>query len=92
MDVQNQQEALELFHAIRGHWQVETANYIRDCILAEDKLRCIDSRVNRTIALCRTLAIKLLDKTDIKNKAEQMDYFADNFRLCLKFLKSINFL
>jgi len=92
MDVQKEQDALELFHAVRKHWQVETANYIRDCILAEDKLRCIDSRTNRTIALCRTLAIKLLDKSDIKNKAEQMDYFADDFRLCLNFLKSINFL
>lgn len=29
----------QLSKAIRNHWQVETANYIRDCTLKEDKLR-----------------------------------------------------
>lgn len=92
MELHNEQDALELFQAVRRHWQVETANYIRDCILAEDKLRCIDSRANRTMALCRTLAIKVLNKSSVKNRAEQMDCFADDFQLCINFLKSINFL
>lgn len=29
----------QLSKTIRNHWQVETANYIRDCTLKEDKLR-----------------------------------------------------
>jgi predicted transposase YbfD/YdcC len=29
----------QLSEAIRKHWQVETANHIRDCTLKEDKLR-----------------------------------------------------
>ena len=30
---------LELCHAIRGHWSVEVNNHIRDVTLAEDDLR-----------------------------------------------------
>ncbi len=29
----------QLSKAIRDHWQVETANHIRDCTLKEDKMR-----------------------------------------------------
>lgn len=90
--VENQKDAMELFQAVRQHWQVETANNVRDCILKEDQLRCIDTDTNQTMALCRTLAIKMLNKSDIKNRCELMDNFADNFDECLKFLKQINFL
>lgn len=90
--VQEQQQAEELFDAIRQHWQVETANYIRDAILKEDRLRCIHRKTNQTMALCRTLVIKLLEKSTIKNKCEQMDRFADNFDQCLQFLKTVKFL
>lgn len=92
MNVQNEQDAMELFQAVRQHWQVESANYDRDCILKEDKLRCIDQTTNQTIAFCRTLVIKLLHKSDIKNRCELMDLFADDFKACLAFLKSIKFL
>lgn len=92
MDVQNEQGAMELFQAVRQHWQVESANYDRDCILKEDKLRCIDQKANQTMALCRTLVIKLLNKSEIKNRCELMDSFADDFKACLAFLRSINFL
>ena len=92
MDVQNGQGAMELFQAVRQHWQVESANYDRDCILKEDMLRCIDQKANQTMALCRTLAIKLLHRSEIKNRCELMDMFADDFKACLAFLKSINFL
>lgn len=90
--VQNQQDAEELFNAVRQHWQVETANNDRDCVLKEDALRCINSKTNHTMALCRTLVIKLLNQSNIKNRCELMDNFADNFDNCITFLKDINFL
>lgn len=91
-NVQNRADAMELFQAVRQHWQVETANSIRDCILKEDKLRCIFTNTNRTMALCRTLTIKLLNQHKIKNRCELMEYFADNFHRCILFLKQLNFL
>lgn len=90
--VENQQDAMDLFNAVRNHWQVEIANYQRDCILKEDKLRCINTKTNRIIALCRTLTIKVLNQAEIKNRCEQMEYFADNFDQCILFLKRIKFL
>jgi len=91
-NVQNQQDAEGLFQAVRQHWQVETANNARDCILKEDTLRCTFTNTNRTIALCRTLTIKLLNQSNIKNRCELMDNFADDFDSCIDFLKAINFL
>lgn len=90
--LQNQQNAEELFLAVRKHWQVEAANNDRDCILKEDKLRCIFMNSNRTMALCRTLAIKILNLSEIKNRCELMEHFADEFDECITFLKTINFL
>lgn len=91
-NVQNSANAMQLYQAVRRHWQVETANNIRDCILKEDKLRCIFTDTNRTMALCRTLAIKILNQSEIKNRCELMEYFADHFDECIAFLKQINFL
>lgn len=90
--VQNQQNAEQLFQAVRKHWQVETTNNDRDCILKEDKLRCIFKNSNRTMALCRTLAIKILNQSEIKNRCQLMEHFADEFDECISFLKTINFL
>ncbi len=91
-NVQHQDDAMDLFQAVRKHWQVEVANNARDCILKEDKLRCIYTDTNRTIALCRTLTIKLLKQSKTKNRCELMEYFADHFDQCILFLKRINFL
>ena len=90
--MQNRVDSMELYKAVRGHWQVETANNARDCILKEDKLRCISTNTNRTMALCRTLAIKILNQSNIKNRCELMDYYADHFDECITFLKRIKFL
>jgi len=90
--VQNELDAMDLFQAIRGHWQVETVNNARDCILKEDKLRCIYTDANRSMALCRTLVIKVLKQSQIKNRCQQMERFADHFNECIDFLKRLNFL
>lgn len=91
-NVQDQQDARDLFDAVRAHWQVECVNHSRDSILKEDKLRCIETDANRTMALCRTLAIKILNQAPSPNRCETMESFADHFDQCINFLKQINFL
>jgi len=92
MKVKDSQRADELFDAIRSHWQVEVNNHRRDCTLKEDKARCTATSTVRTMAVCRTLTIKLFQKSDVKNKCELMDIFADNFKSGMKWLKKIKFL
>lgn len=92
MKTKNMQTAYELFDAVRSHWQIEVSNNRRDCTLKEDKMRCTDTRTARTIASCRTLTVKILQKSEVKNKCELMDNFADDFDQCIQWLKKINFL
>lgn len=84
--------AEELFDAVRKHWQIEVNNNIRDCILKEDKLCTSNSFTTKTIACCRTLTMRLLDAMKVRNKAAQLDLFADKFHCCLDELKAIKFL
>ncbi len=41
---------LELFTAARGHWNVESDNYVRDVTLGEDDIKCKESSRIRMIA------------------------------------------
>ena len=84
--------AKELFDAVRNHWQIEVNNNIRDCILKEDKLCSSNSFATKTIACCRTLTVRLLDAMKVKNRAAQLDLFADKFHCCLDELRAIKFL
>ena len=88
----NIETAEELFNAVRNHWQVEANNNIRDCILKEDKLCTSNSFVTRTIACLRSLTMRLLDLIKPKNRAAQLDLFADKFHCCLDHLRAIKFL
>ena len=88
----NMQTAEELFAAIRNHWQVEVNNHLRDCTLKEDATRCTDVGTARIMASSRTLVIKILQKSEAKNKRALLDNFADNFDQCIQWLKKINFL
>lgn len=94
--IKTNQQAAEIFDAIRGHWQVESSNNERDCILSEDKMRCTCSAASRTAAACRTLAIKLLNElrllTGQQNRAAIMDEFKDNFKDSIDHLRDLNFL
>jgi len=92
LKVNNRQAADELFDAIRNHWQVEVNNYRRDCTLKEDKMRCTSTSTVQTMAVCRTLTIKLFQNSEVINKCELMDMFADNFKSGIKWLKKIKFL
>jgi hypothetical protein len=82
----------EVCQAIRGHWQVEVTNNLRDTTLAEDDLCVKDTTVNRVMAGVRTLVPALLRKTGCANKKAQMEDFGDNFRMLINWLKSIQFL
>ena|GEM_PF-4256829 len=58
----------EICRAVRGHWQVEVTNNLRDTTLAEDRLCVKEPSVNRVMAGFRTLALALLRLTDCVNK------------------------
>ena len=64
---QDDGSAQELFSAIRGHWNVETNNYIRDVTFKEDNLKTNCSTIARNMATCRTALLNLLYKLNPKN-------------------------
>lgn len=82
----------DYFSAIRQHWSVEVNNHVRDVTLKEDKLRTKKNEISKLLASCRTLVIKLLQKTKAKNMVEQLELFQDDFTALLLWLKKINFL
>lgn len=82
----------DYFTAIRQHWSVEVNNHIRDVTLKEDKLKTKKKEVGKFIAGCRTLVVKLLQKTNAKNMVAQLELFQDDFLSLLFWLRGINFL
>ena len=66
-------QAKILFKAIRGHWAVETNNYIRDVILKEDKLKSILKAVALTTAIIRTVITNMLKIIEPKNMVAQFE-------------------
>jgi len=82
----------ELFDAVRGHWQVEVNNNIRDTVLKEDKFRSSSSFAARTAACCRTMVTRILGMCKPRNRRWQLDYFSDDFSACLSWLNTISFL
>ena len=82
----------ELFRAVRGHWNVETNNYIRDVTLKEDGLRTKESTISKVMASCRTLTLNLLNKLKLKNRKAKLEEFADNFETLLIWLSEVKIL
>src|SRR6476620_5727928 len=82
----------ELFKAIRGHWNIETNNHIRDVTLKEDQLKTKEPIIARTIACCRTVVLNVLNKLKLKNIKAKLETFADNFDLLMQWLTLMNFL
>ena len=58
---------LELFQAGRGHWNVESDNWIRDATLGEDEIKCKESGRIRMIASAINNALNIFRKFDIGN-------------------------
>ena len=84
--VQSQQQADELFDAIRGHWRVEAMHYQRDVTLQEDSLRSSNNTLSRIMSGLRSLAYNLLKRTMAKNMAAKIDQFADDFNSLIEFM------
>jgi predicted transposase YbfD/YdcC len=80
-------EAKELFEAVRGHWNVEVNNHIRDVTLKEDKLKSKLDNFHENISLVRTLVIKLLSRSLVSNFAALLDTFADSFEALVVFFE-----
>ena len=77
----------DLFIAIRGHWGVESANYIRDVTFNEDLVKTKDPCQGQVMASLRTLAASLFRQADLKNFQAAIDTFSDRPDLFLDFLK-----
>ncbi len=77
----------QLAHAIRGHWQVETNNHIRDVTFREDQQRTIKTGVTKMLATCRTFVINLLHQLNPKNMVAQLELFSDDFDTLFKWCK-----
>jgi len=82
----------DLFRAVRGHWNVETNNYIRDVTLKEDGLRTKEPAISKVMASCRTLTLNLLNKLKLKNRKAKLEEFADNFETLLIWLSEVKIL
>ncbi len=81
----------ELFDAIRGHWQVESDNWIRDVTFKEDSVRTKSENQAQVMASLRTLAMKLLRQAKIPNMMAALDNFCDSNKLLGEFLKKVGF-
>lgn len=57
----------------------------RDVTLAEDALRTAKASVSRLLCSLRTLVMNLLEGMNVKNKAAQLDTFADKFPILIQF-------
>lgn len=81
-----------LFRAVRGHWNVETNNYVRDVCFKEDDLKTKEPVIAKVMACCRTIALSFLHKLKPKNIKAKLEEFADNFELLLQWVATIKFL
>ena len=82
----------ELFDAIRGHWRVESDNWVRDVTFQEDSVRTKSGNQAQVMASLRTLAMQLFRKAKIPNMMAALDDFCDNNKLFEEFLERVGFL
>ena len=68
----------ELARAIRGHWGVESNNWIRDVTFKEDGVKTKEGNQAQVMGLLRGLAIELIRKTMPKNFQAAIDKFVDS--------------
>jgi predicted transposase YbfD/YdcC len=86
------QDDIQLFQAIRNHWVIEANNYIRDVTLREDDLKTKIPEVSKNMSLCRTCVLNLITLLKPKNIKAKLEEFEDNFEALLDWLKKIKFL
>lgn len=67
----------ELFDVIRGHWRIESINWIRDVTFNEDHVRTQDPNTGQILSLLRTIALQLLQHLHPPNMKAKLEEFAD---------------
>ena len=72
-----QTKALDLAQAIRGHWGVESDNWIRDVIFEEDDIKIKDGKRAQVMASLRTLAMSVFRKANVRNFQAAIETWTD---------------
>ena len=82
----------ELFEAIRGHWRVESDNWVRDVTFQSDSVLTKSGNQAQVMAGLRTLAMRLFRQAKIPNMRAALDNFGDSSKQFEQFLTSVGFL
>ncbi|QTA88815.1 ISAs1 family transposase [Desulfonema magnum] len=82
----------EFLTAIRGHWGVESDNWIRDVTFQEDKVRAKDKNQAQVMGILRTLAMKIFRAVGISNFQAAIEKFTDCTDKFENMLRRINFI
>ncbi|MGB1243017.1 MAG: hypothetical protein ACPG49_10880 [Chitinophagales bacterium] len=78
--------------AVRGHWQVENDNQVRDVTFKEDYLKTKDKELAKILASLWSAAIGIVKMTNTKNYKAQIEFFQDTPEQMIEFLRDIHFL
>ena len=73
----NETQQKDLMTAVRGHWGVESENWIRDVTFGEDGVKTKDGHQAQVMAGLRTLSLRLFRKAKLGNFQAALDRFAD---------------
>lgn len=82
----------DMVKAIRGHWGVESNNWILDVTFNEDKVKIKAPNQAQIMARLRGFAIQLLRKAGVKNFQAAMEGFANSTTNMEAMLKQVNLL
>ena len=84
--------AYDLMKAVRGHWGVESNNWILDVTFNEDKVRIKSANQAHIMGRLRGFALQILRKIGVKNFQEAMEGFANSTTNMEAMLKQVNLL
>lgn len=82
----------ELATAVRGHWQVENDNQVRDVTFKEDNLKVKNRELAKNLASIWSAAIAIIKKANPLNYRRQIEFFQLRPEKLVEFLRSIHFL
>ena len=84
--------AVDLMGAIRGHWGVESNNWILDVTFNEDNVRIKAGNQAQIMGRLRGLAAELIRRSGAKNFQATIEKFADLPDTLIRTLKQVDFL
>lgn len=82
----------DLIKALRGHWGVESNNWILDVTFNEDKVRIKAPNQAHIMGRFRGFTLQLLRKSGVKNFQEAIEGFASSTFSMEKMLRQVRFL